>query len=179
VPPQLPAKSSDDMGARHPEPYSGCNPVVSPVDDVYPGSISHPGRTQTHSVPSVVQHLTLALSGHLNRMHHSGLPVPREIDELAIFLMASVRDRQGATTAAPAGRSRHHAQVTNRLLMTKSEVAEQLHVSVRTVERLVAAGRLPQVYVEHSARIRVKDLEFFVESLTESPTPGYTQPSGS
>ena len=112
-------------------------------------------------------------------MHHSGLPVPREIEELANFLMSSARDRQGATTAAPAGRSRHHASVANRLLMTKSEVAEQLHVSVRTVERLVAAGRLPQVYVEHSARIRVKDLEFFVESLAESPTPGSTQPNGS
>ncbi|MGS0686832.1 helix-turn-helix domain-containing protein [Nakamurella sp. GG22] len=62
--------------------------------------------------------------------------------------------------------------------MTKSEVAEQLSVSVRTVERLVAAGRLPQVYVEHSARIRVKDLEVFVESLVD-PTPGSAQSNGS
>ena len=176
---QLPINSSDAVGPGHSKPISGIDPVVSSEDDVYNGSILHLGRTKPHSVPQVVQHLTLALSGHLNRMHHSGLPVPREIEELANFLISSARDRQGATTAAPAVRSRHHAVMSNRLLMTKSEVAEQLHVSVRTVERLVAAGRLPQVYVEHSARIRVKDLEFFVDSLAESPTPGSTQPNGS
>ena len=56
----------------------------------------------------------------------------------------------------------------DRLLITKGEVAERLSVSVRTIERLVSTGRLPQVYVEHSARFRVKDLEAYVNSLTET-----------
>ena len=114
----------------------------------------------------------MALSGHLFRMHHSGLPVPREIEELANFLMSSARNRQGPTTGAHVDRSQHHAPMAIRLLLTKSEVAEQLSVSERTVERLVASGRLTQVYVEHSARIRVKDLEIFVESLAQSPASG-------
>ena len=58
----------------------------------------------------------------------------------------------------------------DRLLLTKGEVAERLNVSVRTIERLVATGRLQQVYVERSARFRVKDLETYVNSLAKSHT---------
>jgi excisionase family DNA binding protein len=56
----------------------------------------------------------------------------------------------------------------DQLLVTKSEAAQRLGVSVRTVERLVATGRLHQVHVERSARFRVPDLEAYVESLAES-----------
>jgi excisionase family DNA binding protein len=52
-----------------------------------------------------------------------------------------------------------------RLLITKAEAAEQLGVSVRTVARLIAAGRLPLVHVEGAARVRVADLEAYVDSL--------------
>ena len=55
--------------------------------------------------------------------------------------------------------------------MTKGEAAERLGVSVRTIERLVATGRLPQVHIERSARFRVRDLEAYVDGLTES-APG-------
>jgi excisionase family DNA binding protein len=55
--------------------------------------------------------------------------------------------------------------MSDRLLVTKGEAAEQLGVSVRTLERLVATGRLPQVHVERSARFRVKDLEEYVDGL--------------
>jgi excisionase family DNA binding protein len=40
------------------------------------------------------------------------------------------------------------------MLVTKHEAAQLLRVSVRTVERLVAAGRLQQVQVERLARFR-------------------------
>ena len=93
-------------------------------------------------------------------------------------MLSAARSRQDPTTAAPPRRSAHHAPVAGRLLMTKSEVAERLSVSVRTVERLVAAGRLTQVYVEHSARIRVNDLEAFVESLPASPASGSSHHGG-
>ena len=60
----------------------------------------------------------------------------------------------------------------DRLLVTKAEAAERLGVSVRTIERLVATGRLPQVHVERLARFRVSDLEAYVNSLAENrPTP--------
>ncbi len=54
------------------------------------------------------------------------------------------------------------------LLISKDEAAERLGVSVRTVERLVATGRLPQVHLERLARFRVKDIEAFVDGLPES-----------
>ena len=61
--------------------------------------------------------------------------------------------------------------------MTKSEAAERLSVSVRTVERLVATGRLPQVHVARLARFRVKDLEAYVDGLHE-PQAGAMQNKG-
>ena len=57
-----------------------------------------------------------------------------------------------------------------RLLITKAEAAEQLGVSVRTVERLIAAGRLPLVHVEGAARLRVADVEAYVDSLVPTDT---------
>lgn len=51
--------------------------------------------------------------------------------------------------------------------MTKGEAAERLGVSVRTIERLVATGRLRQVHVERLARFRVRDLEAYVDSLAD------------
>jgi len=68
------------------------------------------------------------------------------------------------------------------LLLTKGEAAERLGVSVRTIERLVAAGRLPLVHIESAARFRVSDLEAYVHDLPEgqgpnpAPTPPMTSP---
>ena len=56
----------------------------------------------------------------------------------------------------------------DQLLITKGEAAERLGVSVRTLERLVATGRVPQVHIERLARFRVKDLESYVDGLPES-----------
>jgi excisionase family DNA binding protein len=61
--------------------------------------------------------------------------------------------------------------VADRLLVTKGEAAERLSVSVRTIERLVAAGRLPLVHVERAARFRVSDLEAYVHDLSEAQAP--------
>ena len=55
--------------------------------------------------------------------------------------------------------------MSGRLLLTKNEAAEQLGVSVRTIERLISAGRLPLVHVEGAARVRVADLGAYVQSL--------------
>jgi excisionase family DNA binding protein len=119
-------------------------------------------------VPELIRHLAFALSGHVRRLHHEGLVVPREVEELTMFLAYIARVRQDATAIADLRASGQYSRMPDRLLITKGEVAERLSVSVRTIERLVATGRLPQVYVEHSARFRVADLEAYVNSLTES-----------
>jgi excisionase family DNA binding protein len=65
----------------------------------------------------------------------------------------------------------HSRRVADCLLVTKGEAAERLSVSVRTIERLVAAGRLPLVHVERAARFRVRDLEAYVNDLSEEQAP--------
>ncbi len=62
----------------------------------------------------------------------------------------------------------HDPIVPDRMLVTKHEAAQLLGVSVRTVERLVAAGRLQQVQVERLARFRIGDLEAYVHGLAEA-----------
>jgi len=57
--------------------------------------------------------------------------------------------------------------MSDRLLVTKAEAAEWLSVSIRTIERLVATGRLPQVHVERAVRFRVRDLRAYVDGLSE------------
>jgi excisionase family DNA binding protein len=64
----------------------------------------------------------------------------------------------------------HDVPVVRRLLITKAEAAEQLGISVRTVERLISAGRLPLVHVEGAARLRVADLEAYVDALVPLDT---------
>ena len=56
-----------------------------------------------------------------------------------------------------------------RLLITKSDAAEQLGVSLRTIERLISTGRLP--LVEGAARVRVADLEAYVQGLEADSAP--------
>ena len=128
------------------------------------------GAGDSSRVPELLRHLTFALSGHVRRMRQEGLAVPREVEDLKSLLVQIARIRQGATPLADGRDTGQYASMPDRLLITKGEVAERLSVSVRTIERLVATGRLPQVHVEHSARFRVTDLEAYVNSLTESPS---------
>jgi excisionase family DNA binding protein len=101
-------------------------------------------------------------------MYQDGVTVPQEVEGLATLLLQIARTRQFPPIAADRHERSQYAHMPDRLLITKGEVAERLSVSVRTIERLVATGRLPQVYVERSARFRVKDLEVYVNSLAET-----------
>jgi excisionase family DNA binding protein len=87
--------------------------------------------------------------------------------------MRLARARQRPPTVADEPGPAHYAFMPDRLLVTKSEAAERLGVSVRTIERLVATGRLPQVHIERLARFRVSDLESYVQSLTQNHAPRY------
>lgn len=117
-----------------------------------------------HRQPDLITHLAIALSRHTRELRRSGLPVPQEIEDLAAALMQSVMSRQESSFVGSFMRRTDHAGVTDRLLLTKPEAAERLGVSIRTVERLVAGGRLPQLHVGRAVRLRVSDLEAYVQS---------------
>jgi excisionase family DNA binding protein len=131
-----------------------------------------PGGTgSTRWIPEIVRHMSLTLCGLVRRLHQEGLPIPREVEELTAFLVHLARVR--LDPSAPAGElgPAHDTRVPDRLLVRKSEAAERLGVSVRTIERLVATGRLRQVQVERLARFRVSDLEAYVNNLADDPAP--------
>ncbi len=113
----------------------------------------------------VLTHLALAITRYARQLRNDGLPVPPTLDELAAFLTLYVRTRQAATGVDGEYGTPEDVPVMPRLLITKAEAAERLGVSVRTVERLIAAGRLPLVHVEGAARLRVADLEAYVDAL--------------
>ena len=122
-------------------------------------------------LPELVRHLTFALANHVRRRHQETLPVPLEVEELTAFLVRLARIRQEPSTLADKGATSQYTRMPGRLLVSKDEAAAQLGVSVRTVERLVATGRLRQVHVERLARFRVSDLEAYVNSLAENTAP--------
>jgi excisionase family DNA binding protein len=101
------------------------------------------------------------------------LSVPPAIDDLAALLALCVRMRPTATRIDDEQPTTQDGAVVRRLLVTKAEAAEYLGVSVRTVERLVAAGQLPLLHIERASRLRLADVEAYVESLipTESTQP--------
>ena len=52
---------------------------------------------------------------------------------------------------------------SERILWTKKEVAEQLHVSAKTISRLIAQGELPFIQIGSSIRIQKTDVFEFLE----------------
>ena len=127
--------------------------------------------TTPEETPSaVLTHLALAITRYIRQLRKDELPVPSMVDELAACLTLYVRTRQAATGVDGDYGTPRDIPVVRRLLITKAEAAEQLGVSVRTVERLIAAGRLPLVRVEGAARLRVVDLEAYVNALVPPDT---------
>ena len=120
---------------------------------------------------AVLAHLALAMIRHVRQLHQEGQRVPALVDELTGFLAQCVRTRLATTPLDGLRWAADDGRVARRLLVTKAEAAEQLGVSVRTIERLVAAGRLPLVHVEGAARLRQADLEAYVDSLATAPNP--------
>jgi excisionase family DNA binding protein len=140
------------QGTAPRSPYGRCN-----------GRGDEPGE--------VLAHLALALVRHVRQLRQEGMRVPALVDELTAVLAQCVRSRLAATPLDAPRWAAHDDRVGQRLLVTKAEAAEQLGVSVRTIERLVAAGRLPLVHVEGAARLRQADLEAYVDSLLPAPNP--------
>jgi excisionase family DNA binding protein len=126
--------------------------------------------TPEESSSAVLTHLALAITRYVRQLRKEGLAVPSVIDELGAFLTMYVRTRQGDTGVIGDYGTPQEVPAVRRLLITKAEAAEQLGVSVRTVHRLIAAGKLPLVHVEGAARLRVADVEAYVDSLVPTDT---------
>jgi excisionase family DNA binding protein len=168
--------SADALADHSRPPVNHGSIGVSPASRT-PASQTQVSRTPGQT-PGIIRHLALALPRHVRRLRQDGVPVPVEVDEWAAFLVHSAGIRPELTVVDDDPGGPQHAPVVARLLVTKAEAAERLSVSERTIERLVAAGRLPLVHVERTARIRVSDLEAFVHRLAEGqlsqPGPSLT-----
>jgi excisionase family DNA binding protein len=139
------------------------------------GGAPQPAHRPAHSgeprPADLIVHLAMALSRHVVERRRDCRSVPAEIEELATVLVHFVRSRLETTTVDGLVGAAHDAFVMDRLLLTRREAAERLGVSERTIDRLVASGRLPVVHVERAARLRVSDLEAYVQGLADAPTP--------
>ncbi len=58
---------------------------------------------------------------------------------------------------------RKPSRIARAQLLTAAEVAEILHISLRSVRRMKADGRLPFVRLGHSVRVRPEALEAMIE----------------
>jgi excisionase family DNA binding protein len=146
-----------------------------------PGRRPAPRAIAPASDVDVLVHLAVALTVHERRQRARGVPLPQSVADIARFLRACVTARQEATSLDESVQSADDAGVRDRLLLTKGEAAASLGVSVRTLERMVAAGRLPVVHVEGACRIRVADITAYVERLDPRPPtqpPVVARPSG-
>lgn len=61
--------------------------------------------------------------------------------------------------------------ITTNQLMTRSEAAEALALSVRMIDELVKSGDLPTVRIGRSVRFRPSALEYFVEARESRMNP--------
>jgi excisionase family DNA binding protein len=139
-----------------------------------PGAISTPvqGRAPAQhgncggQLPAeLIAHLVIALSRYRRQLRAEGGRVPTQIEDLITFLADRVEARHDVLMLDPWRAASDPSAMPRRLLITKSDAAEQLGVSLRTIERLISAGRLPLVHVEGAARVRVTDLEAYVQGL--------------
>lgn len=133
----------------------------------------HPlnGNGGPQRAADLIVHLSRALSRYVRELRRDGLPVPAEVDELAALLSRVVRSRLETTVLDEQVAAAQHSRMADRLLLTRREAAERLGVSERTIDRLIASGRLPLVHVERAARLRVSDLDAYIQSLAEGPAP--------
>ena len=111
----------------------------------------------------LIAHLVIALSRYRRQLRTDGVWIPAQIEDLITFLADRIRASQ--VLMVDPWRAPDPSAMPRRLLITKSDAAELLGVSLRTIERLISAGRLPLVHVEGAARVRVTDLEAYVQGL--------------
>lgn len=112
----------------------------------------------------IAAHLARAISKHEAECRRDGVLLPPALPLLVDFLVSLASARQDATPLADLANADHSGPM-ERTLLTKRETAAELRCSVRTVERMISAGRLAAVELGGQLRVRRVDLDAFVESL--------------
>ncbi|HEX5907276.1 MAG TPA: helix-turn-helix domain-containing protein [Propionibacteriaceae bacterium] len=119
----------------------------------------------------LMAHLVVALSRYLRQLRAEGGRVPAQVEALIAFLTDPARAVHDVTVLDSWRAASSPSAMPRRLLITKSDAAEMLGISLRTIERLISSGRLPLVHVEGAARVRVTDLEAYVQGLVAEGGP--------
>ncbi len=68
---------------------------------------------------------------------------------------------------------------TDEVFLTTEEVLEYLQVNLRTVYRLIKAGKIPAVRVGRQWRFRKRDIDAWLDSQTHQPGPASPPPGAS
>jgi excisionase family DNA binding protein len=111
-------------------------------------------------------HVAKALRLYFRHEKRNGRTVPVAVLDVARYILASPM-RQEATNLGDRLRAAEAERMSEELL-TKKQAAAELGGSVRTLERIVAAGDLVVVRVGRSVRIRRADLRAYVASRRSS-----------
>ena len=97
--------------------------------------------------------------------------MPDELVALAELATDRARRRQEATSVDGWAALADGGDV-NPLLTTLDGAADRLSIGRRSVQRLVAAGRLPAVRVGGATRVRLADLDRYVDELDSATAIG-------
>ncbi|CAN5529806.1 hypothetical protein BH10ACT1_BH10ACT1_33330 [soil metagenome] len=105
----------------------------------------------------VAAHIAMAMGEHRTKFRAAHQPLPDGLD-LVEALYRAWSTGSGTPVIEP-------VPPVPRLLLTFDEVAVALATSKATVKRLVVAGDLPAVQLLGQRRVRVADLDAYLESL--------------
>jgi len=113
----------------------------------------------------VAGHVTIAIQQHRAWARTAGLALPDELDQLERALAIRARRGQDGTPLEDLWSVRH-AQTMAPQLLDYAATAKVLGVSERSVKRIIATGDLTPVKIGGSSRIRVEQLDNYLELLT-------------
>jgi excisionase family DNA binding protein len=170
-----PARSNRRLSLDSPTNRNTQSPPASRPESMpaHMHSRTHAPHGHSYGQPpaELIAHLVIALSRYLRQLRVEGGRVPTQLEDLVSFLTDYGRALSDVPMLRPWPAVPTSSAAPRRLLVTKSEAAERLGVSLRTIERLISAGRLPLVHVEGAARVRVTDLWTYVQSLEGDGRP--------
>ncbi len=113
----------------------------------------------------VAGHLCLAVQQHKQWARRAGLALPDEIDALEQAFAKRARRGQAGTPVADLPEVAHARSMPPAQLLDYRSVAQVLGVGERTVKRLVSRRALSPVRIGGSVRIRVADVDAYLQQL--------------
>lgn len=114
--------------------------------------------------PALAGHLAVAIRRHREWADSRGWELPPGLTEFEQYLASRAIQGQSGPSLDQLWQARDGDHVTPRLL-TYEDAASVLACSDRSVKRLVAGGQLRAVRIGGTARIRVADLDAYVDGL--------------